>query len=107
MTTRISGAEAAGVSEKRVIGNVLRGSIGNLIEWYDWYAYAAFTTYFAKSFFPTTDTTAALRANARPGSASPRLRRPWIPTLSSEPTHDSDSSVLSSAVRVLPTVRRG
>ena len=33
MTTRISGATAAAVSEKRVIGNVLRGSIGNLIEW--------------------------------------------------------------------------
>jgi MHS family alpha-ketoglutarate permease-like MFS transporter len=64
MTTRISGAEAAGVSEKRVIGNVLRGSIGNLVEWYDWYAYAAFTTYFAKSFFPTTDTTAAFLGTA-------------------------------------------
>ena len=46
------------VGEKRVIGNVLRGSLGNLIEWYDWYAYAAFTTYFAKSFFPNGDTTA-------------------------------------------------
>ncbi|MEV6824340.1 MFS transporter [Amycolatopsis sp. NPDC051102] len=64
MTTRISGAEAAGVSENRVIGNVLRGSIGNLIEWYDWYAYAAFTTYFAKSFFPTSDTTAAFLGTA-------------------------------------------
>ncbi|WP_158885644.1 MFS transporter [Amycolatopsis anabasis] len=56
MTTRI--AEASSASEKRVIGNVLRGSIGNLIEWYDWYAYAAFTTYFARSFFPKGDTTA-------------------------------------------------
>lgn len=64
MTTRLSGATPAGVSEKRVIGNVLRGSIGNLIEWYDWYAYAAFTTYFAKSFFPTSDTTAAFLGTA-------------------------------------------
>ncbi|MEV6443746.1 MFS transporter [Amycolatopsis sp. NPDC051716] len=63
MTTRLSGAAPA-VSEKRVIGNVLRGSIGNLIEWYDWYAYAAFTTYFAKSFFPTSDTTAAFLGTA-------------------------------------------
>ena len=47
-----------------MIGNVLRGSIGNLVEWYDWYAYAAFTTYFAKSFFPTTDTTAAFLGTA-------------------------------------------
>ncbi|WP_103352874.1 MFS transporter [Amycolatopsis sp. CA-128772] len=64
MTTRLSGATPATVSEKRVIGNVLRGSIGNLVEWYDWYAYAAFTTYFAKSFFPTSDTTAAFLGSA-------------------------------------------
>lgn len=64
MTTRISGTTTGAVSEKRVIGNVLRGSIGNLVEWYDWYAYAAFTTYFAKSFFPTTDTTAAFLGTA-------------------------------------------
>ncbi|RSD08077.1 MFS transporter [Amycolatopsis eburnea] len=64
MTTRISPAAGGAVSEKRVIGNVLRGSIGNLVEWYDWYAYAAFTTYFAKSFFPTTDTTAAFLGTA-------------------------------------------
>ncbi|MGW3992795.1 MFS transporter [Amycolatopsis sp. NPDC004772] len=64
MTTRISPASTGTVNEKRVIGNVLRGSIGNLVEWYDWYAYAAFTTYFAKSFFPTTDTTAAFLGSA-------------------------------------------
>ncbi|MEV5719017.1 MFS transporter [Amycolatopsis mediterranei] len=65
MTTRLSGAATyQHGSEKRVIGNVLRGSIGNLIEWYDWYAYAAFTTYFAKSFFPTSDTTAAFLGTA-------------------------------------------
>jgi MHS family alpha-ketoglutarate permease-like MFS transporter len=52
-------ADSPSVSEKRVVANVLRGSLGNLIEWYDWYAYAAFTTYFAKSFFPNGDTTAA------------------------------------------------
>ncbi|MDX3193373.1 MFS transporter [Streptomyces sp. MN03-5084-2B] len=64
MTTRLNSPSPAAVSEKRVIGNVLRGSIGNLVEWYDWYAYAAFTTYFAKSFFPTTDTTAAFLGTA-------------------------------------------
>jgi MFS transporter, MHS family, alpha-ketoglutarate permease len=31
------------------------GSIGNLVEWYDFYAYAAFALYFASSFFPGTD----------------------------------------------------
>src|SRR6266571_1787190 len=36
------------------------GSIGNLVEWYDWYAYAAFTLYFAKVFFPAGNQTAQL-----------------------------------------------
>ena len=31
------------------------GSIGNLVEWYDFYAYAAFALYFAGSFFPNSD----------------------------------------------------
>src|SRR5262245_20036102 len=31
------------------------GSIGNLVEWYDFYAYAAFALYFAAAFFPGTD----------------------------------------------------
>jgi MFS transporter, MHS family, alpha-ketoglutarate permease len=28
------------------------GSMGNLVEWYDFYAYSAFSLYFANSFFP-------------------------------------------------------
>ena len=28
------------------------GSMGNLVEWYDFYCYAAFSLYFASSFFP-------------------------------------------------------
>ena len=31
---------------------IVSGSIGNLVEWYDWYAYIAFSLYFAPSFFP-------------------------------------------------------
>jgi MFS transporter, MHS family, alpha-ketoglutarate permease len=31
------------------------GSIGNLVEWYDFYAYTAFALYFASSFFPGND----------------------------------------------------
>src|SRR5205085_510441 len=30
-----------------VTANVFRGSVGNLIEWYDWYVYAAFSIYVA------------------------------------------------------------
>ena len=36
------------------------GSIGNLVEWYDWYAYSAFALYFAPIFFPKQNPTAQL-----------------------------------------------
>lgn len=39
---------------------IIGGSTGNLVEWYDWYAYAAFTLYFAPHFFPSGDRTAQL-----------------------------------------------
>lgn len=52
----------AGVAPRArsVAGNVIRGSLGNLIEWYDWYAYAAFSIYFASVFFPSGNPTAQL-----------------------------------------------
>ena len=52
-TTRTPGTNS-------VAGNVIRGSLGNLIEWYDWYAYAAFSIYFASVFFPSGNQTAQL-----------------------------------------------
>jgi MFS transporter, MHS family, alpha-ketoglutarate permease len=45
---------------RSVAGNVIRGSLGNLIEWYDWYVYAAFSIYFASVFFPSSNSTAQL-----------------------------------------------
>jgi MHS family alpha-ketoglutarate permease-like MFS transporter len=39
---------------------IFGGAIGNLVEWYDWYAYSAFSLYFAASFFPKGDLTAQL-----------------------------------------------
>ena len=39
----------------RRIRAVIVGSIGNLVEWYDFYAYAAFQLYFAAAFFPSAD----------------------------------------------------
>ncbi|WP_396215559.1 MFS transporter [Gemmatimonas sp.] len=44
--------------------SIIGGSIGNLVEWYDWYAYSAFSLYFAKSFFPPADQTAQLLSTA-------------------------------------------
>jgi MFS transporter, MHS family, alpha-ketoglutarate permease len=40
---------------RRRLKAIFVGSIGNLVEWYDFYAYAAFALYFAGSFFPGTD----------------------------------------------------
>jgi MHS family alpha-ketoglutarate permease-like MFS transporter len=42
------------------IRSIVGGSIGNLIEWYDWLAYSTFSLYFAKAFFPGTNQTAQL-----------------------------------------------
>ncbi len=39
---------------------VIGGSIGNLVEWYDWYAYSVFSLYFAGAFFPKDSETAQL-----------------------------------------------
>ncbi|MFP3597824.1 MFS transporter [Chryseobacterium sp. SIMBA_029] len=43
---------------------IVGGSIGNLVEWYDWYAYAAFAIYFSNSFFPDSDLNAQLMNTA-------------------------------------------
>src|SRR5215475_14543174 len=40
---------------KRRIKAIFIGSVGNLVEWYDFYAYTAFALYFAPAFFPTSD----------------------------------------------------
>ncbi|HEY9547595.1 MAG TPA: MFS transporter [Solimonas sp.] len=42
------------------IRSIFSGSIGNLVEWYDWYVYSAFSLYFAKAFFPEGDRTTQL-----------------------------------------------
>jgi MHS family alpha-ketoglutarate permease-like MFS transporter len=43
------------LDRRRRIKSIIGGSAGNLVEWYDWYAYSAFTLYFAPSSFrPTT-----------------------------------------------------
>ena len=39
---------------------IFGGSLGNLVEWYDWFAYTAFSIYFASQFFPEGSDTAQL-----------------------------------------------
>ena len=56
------------------------GSVGNLVEWYDWYVYSAFSLYFAKSFFPPANQTVQL-LNAAAVFAVGFLMRPaggWL-----------------------------
>ncbi|MFA4892235.1 MFS transporter [Brevundimonas sp.] len=48
----------------RRLRNIIGGSAGNLVEWFDWFAYAAFTVYFAPVFFPEGDSTAQLLSTA-------------------------------------------
>ncbi len=37
--------------QKTVVGNILRGSLGNMVEWFDFYSFTVFGTYFAHVFF--------------------------------------------------------
>ena len=40
---------------ERRVKAIFIGSVGNLVEWYDFYAYTAFALYFAPAFFPNND----------------------------------------------------
>ena len=51
------------IPRKRLV-SIVGGSAGNLVEWYDWFAYAAFAIYFAPVFFPKADPTAQLLSTA-------------------------------------------
>lgn len=44
--------------------SIIGGSTGNMVEWFDWYVYSAFTLYFAPHFFPQGDQTAQLLSAA-------------------------------------------
>jgi MHS family alpha-ketoglutarate permease-like MFS transporter len=44
--------------------NIVGGSAGNLVEWFDWYVYASFALYFAPAFFPKGNQTAQLLQTA-------------------------------------------
>lgn len=55
-----AGTAAAETTARQRLRAIFGGSVGNLIEWYDWYTYAAFAIYFAPSFFPKGDSTVQL-----------------------------------------------
>lgn len=62
------------------IRSIIGRSLGNLVEWYDWYVYSAFTLYFAGAFFPDGKQTVQL-LNATGVFAVGFLMRPiggWV-----------------------------
>jgi len=59
-TTAPLTASASPKTTSQRLKSIFSGSVGNLVEWFDWYVYAAFSMYFAKSFFPQGDLTAQL-----------------------------------------------
>ncbi|WP_431950799.1 MFS transporter [Actinacidiphila sp. bgisy167] len=54
---------AAGERGKRRLA-LVGGSLGNLVEWYDWFVYASFALYFADAFFPGGNPTTQLMNTA-------------------------------------------
>ncbi len=44
--------------------NIIGGSAGNFVEWFDWFIYASFALYFSRSFFPDQDQTVQLLNSA-------------------------------------------
>jgi MHS family alpha-ketoglutarate permease-like MFS transporter len=50
--------------DPRRLRAIIVGSSGNLVEWFDFYCYAAFSLYFASAFFPAQDPTAQMMATA-------------------------------------------
>ena len=54
---------ALAIPRRRLV-SIIGGSAGNLVEWYDWFAYASFAIYFAPVFFPKADPTAQLLSTA-------------------------------------------
>jgi MHS family alpha-ketoglutarate permease-like MFS transporter len=59
----IVGTSAASDRRRRIIA-IVGASSGNLVEWYDFYAYAFTSIYFASAFFPSGDMTSQLLATA-------------------------------------------
>ncbi|MES2146402.1 MAG: MFS transporter, partial [Pseudomonadota bacterium] len=51
-------------SDRRRVRNVMGGSAGNLVEWFDWYAYSVLTIYFAPVLLPGHDRTTELLSAA-------------------------------------------
>ncbi len=80
MNAPVAPVPGAPKSASSRLRSIFGGSVGNLVEWYDWYVYSAFSLYFAKSFFPPANQTVQL-LNAAAVFAVGFLMRPaggWL-----------------------------
>ncbi|UKA63245.1 MFS transporter [Arthrobacter sp. FW306-04-A] len=55
MSTQQAAPQSEAARTRKAVGNILKGSAGNLVEWYDVYIYTAFSAYFASHFFSSKD----------------------------------------------------
>jgi MFS transporter, MHS family, alpha-ketoglutarate permease len=60
MVAELYTVSAPDIAAWRRLRNVLGGSAGNFVEWFDWFAYASFAIYFSRAFFPEGSQTVQL-----------------------------------------------
>jgi MHS family alpha-ketoglutarate permease-like MFS transporter len=63
-TLESGGVKVAPMTTRHRLKSIFGGSVGNLVEWYDWYTYTALSIYFAKVFFPAGNQTTQLMNTA-------------------------------------------
>jgi MHS family alpha-ketoglutarate permease-like MFS transporter len=56
----LTGPTRPPTSTRQAVLNTMKGSAGNLVEWYDVYVYTVFATYFEAQFFDKNDTNSTL-----------------------------------------------
>jgi MHS family alpha-ketoglutarate permease-like MFS transporter len=52
------------IHPRRRLRNIVGGSAGNFVEWFDWFVYSSFALYFSRTFFPGDDQTVQLLNSA-------------------------------------------
>ena len=52
------------MNRRQRLRNIVGGSAGNFVEWFDWFVYASFALYFSRAFFPHDNQTVQLLNSA-------------------------------------------
>src|SRR5690242_13066516 len=64
MSEATASEHSSAADTRRAVLNTLKGSSGNLVEWYDVYIYSVFVSYFEKQFFAPEETNSTIYAYA-------------------------------------------